>query len=55
MKVLFYLLLWCAVDGQEILNCSENRDVCDIYNDVNCMRCEEADFTDCSYGITSYD
>lgn len=55
MKFLFYLLLWCAVDGQDILNCSEERDICEVYDDVNCMKCVESDFTDCSYGVTSYE
>ena len=57
MKYLFYLLLWCAVDGNDIINCSETMGVCDLYDTLDCQQCYEYEFTtEClDVGATTYD
>ena len=57
MKYLLYLALWCAVADGDILNCSEEVGVCDLYDNVECQQCVEYDYTtECGEtGVLVYD
>ena len=57
MKYLLYLALWCAVADGDILNCSEEAGVCDLYDNVECQQCVEYDYTtECGEtGVLVYD
>lgn len=57
MNLFFYGMLWCAVQGTDVINCSEDIGICDVYKpDAECMRCAELeDQTYCGADINTYE
>lgn len=53
----YMLFLWCAVSGDTVLNCSEEKDVCSFYPEHRCERCVELDYgvTDCGEDIKTWE